>query len=230
LYLVTSLILVLFLTAQNAFLNGSGRTPVTIDANETVTTSVDSAPAGVSSEAEINEAIGKKLGDLEIGFLPDQQVELLRSKIREQASKAYHVLKEEPSKLYSILLDTLPPMMFLLLPLFALLMKFTYLSSGRYYTEHLVFTLHNQCFVYIIVLITQLLQLVNSTSALGLIAGWVIFFLNLWIPLYLLLALKRFYGQGLGITLFKFLFLSLVYSALLFGIFMVSMLWGFFTL
>ena len=231
LYLVTSLILFLFLTAQNALMGTEGKVPVTIDTTGvTEVTASDSASAGESSEAQINDTIEKELGNIEIEFLSDQQVETLKAKIREQASKTYHVLKEEPSVIYSILLDTLPSMMFVLLPLFALLMKLTYLSSGRYYTEHLVFTLHSQCFVYIMVLTTQILQLIDSSSTLGTIASWITFFLNLWVPLYLILALKLFYGQGLAITLFKFVFLSLMYSILLFGVFMVAMIWGFFTL
>ncbi len=231
LYLVTSLILVLFLTAQNAFMGAAGTLPAAISVDgESVTLDSDSVPPAGSSDEEMSEAIDKELGNLEIGFLSDQQVETLRTRIREQAVKTYHVLKEEPSVFYSILLDRLPSMMFLLLPLFALLMKFTYLSSGRYYTEHLVFTLHNQCFVYIIVLATQILKLADSSSTVGTIATWIIFLLNLWVPLYLILALKFFYGQGLGITLFKFAFLSVMYSVLLLGVFLITMIWGFFAL
>lgn len=46
-----------------------------------------------------------------------------------------------------------PTMIFLLLPVFALLLKILYLGSGRSYLEHMIFGLHAHAFVYLLLLL-----------------------------------------------------------------------------
>lgn len=46
-----------------------------------------------------------------------------------------------------------PTMIFLLLPVFALLLKLLYIRSGRSYVEHLIFGLHSHAFTYLVLLV-----------------------------------------------------------------------------
>jgi hypothetical protein len=95
-----------------------------------------------------------------------------------------------------------PTAMFLVLPVFALLLKLLHLRRGRYYVEHFVFGLHTHAFAF--VLFTLMLFLGGVP---GVVPAAI-----LWLLLYLLLAMKRFYGQGWPVTLLKYGALGVMYS------------------
>ena len=126
--------------------------------------------------------------------------------------------------------DELPRIMFVLLPIFALLLKLTFLFSGRYYSEHLVFAIHNHCFLYIATMLIQLLELMTASGYLATVAEWMVIILSTWIPIYLVMSLKIFYAQGLPTTIMKSLFLSASYFMLLSFAMTLTVIWGFFTL
>ncbi|HWY25981.1 MAG TPA: DUF3667 domain-containing protein [Nevskia sp.] len=97
-----------------------------------------------------------------------------------------------------------PLAMFFLLPLFAGLLQLAYLRHHLRYGVHLLFALHYHAFVFL----DLLLQEIPWPSPLGAI-------LNLAIPVYLVLALRRVYGgrwwlTGLGVGV-----LLLVYSIMI---------------
>jgi hypothetical protein len=109
-------------------------------------------------------------------------------------------------------LDTAPPVIFCLLPVFAVLLKLLYIGKGRYYTEHLVLALHNHSFIFIALLTSNLIE----TLPASFIRDTLEFIVSLWLPVYLLLSLKVTYLQGWFITICKFLLLGLSYSILFF--------------
>ncbi len=90
-------------------------------------------------------------------------------------------------------LAQLPTVMFVLLPVFALLLKLIYVRRGWFYSEHLVFGLHTHAFAFVVfALIAVLLGFGGGSGAVSLLArvlAWSI-------PLYFFLAQKRVYGQG----------------------------------
>jgi hypothetical protein len=118
----------------------------------------------------------------------------------------------------------LPYLLFLSLPFFAGILKLLHLRKKQfYYSDHAVFTLHHYIISFILMLAYFLFDYFYDTS------GWRIFALLsslmfiLW-PFYLLVGMKRFYGQGWLVTLGKFLlvnFLGLVVMMLLMFIFLV---------
>jgi hypothetical protein len=85
----------------------------------------------------------------------------------------------------SDLLDYAPHVMFLMLPLFALLLKLLYIRRGRYYAEHFVFALHLHAFFFLLFLVLLLLRW-----------DWLGGILLLWMLAYAWLAMKRVYAQG----------------------------------
>jgi len=99
-------------------------------------------------------------------------------------------------------------LLFLLMPLAALLLKLAYFRQHRYYISHLIFTVHLQCFALVLL-------------ALALVLGW----LHVWGIVmaavlvygvaYLVLALKRVYAQGWLKTLAKSVGLAFGYSLVL---------------
>jgi hypothetical protein len=64
------------------------------------------------------------------------------------------ILEEDPSTFLSQLMNRLPQVMFMLLPLFALLLKMAYLLSPFHYLQHLIFSLHyhTTAFLYLCLL------------------------------------------------------------------------------
>jgi hypothetical protein len=109
-------------------------------------------------------------------------------------------------------LSNIPAMMFLFLPVMALVMKLSYPLSGRYYAEHLLFLVHYHSFFYIFSLLLILIEqggerLAPGTLPTGLINSAAFIYLMV----YLFRALRHVYGQGFWLTLFKYVLMGLSY-------------------
>ncbi|MEL6611566.1 MAG: DUF3667 domain-containing protein [Bacteroidota bacterium] len=100
-------------------------------------------------------------------------------------------------------LRQVPTVMFLLLPVFALLLKVVYLRRNWYYGEHLVFALHVHAFAFGVFTLLAL----GAMTPLG---GWSLWLLVL-VPLYVYLAQKHVYQQGWVKTALKGYALSMLY-------------------
>ena len=105
----------------------------------------------------------------------------------------------------------LPIMMFLLLPIFALLLKILYLGTNTYYVEHLISGLHMHSFAYFIyglgllLLNYQLENLLLITSICFII-----------VSTYSYISLLKMHQQGWLVTLIKFWTLGFFYFSILF--------------
>ncbi len=129
--------------------------------------------------------------------------------------------RDEPGRLAEAFLQNLPQALFLLLPLFALLLKLFYLFARRLYMEHLIVALHSHAFLCAALLVLMLLGVLENWTgawlggAVGTGLSWLEAALALWMPLYLLLMQKRVYGQGWLLTLCKYVVLGNVYCVLI---------------
>ena len=123
-------------------------------------------------------------------------------------------------------------MMFVLLPLFALLLKLLYIRSERYYTEHLIVALHSHSFILQFSVLYLALQALAAVSWPWLVQPieWLATATLIWIPTYLLLCQKFYYQQGWGKTLLKFWLTSALYNILfmsaIMGLIILSILWS----
>jgi hypothetical protein len=108
----------------------------------------------------------------------------------------------------SSFLHKLPYVLFVSLPLFALILKLLYVRRKKMlFSEHSIFTLYHYIFSFILLLLYFLLDAMTRWT------GWSIFttisvFVLLSGGIYLFIAMKRFYGQSFGKTLIKFLILN----------------------
>jgi hypothetical protein len=84
-----------------------------------------------------------------------------------------------------------PYAIFLLMPVFAALLKLLYLGSGRRYGEHLLFALHANAFAFLMLSIVLILP--NGIPLLGPA-------LMLWLAFYLPTAMRKVYGGGRVLT------------------------------
>ena len=109
-------------------------------------------------------------------------------------------------------LSNIPAMMFLFLPVMALVMKLAYPLSGRYYAEHLLFLVHYHSFFYIFSLLLILLEQAGGRFAPGVLpTGLINTAAFIYLMVYLFRALRRVYGQGFWLTLFKYVLMGLSY-------------------
>jgi hypothetical protein len=129
-------------------------------------------------------------------------------------------IQKDPNLLKDAFLSVLPQVLFVLLPVFALLLKVLYLFKRRLYMEHLVVALHSHAFLCAVLLLQSLLSLLGGLVApdggfVGGVFGWTEGLLWAWMPLYLLLMQKRVYGQGWLMTGLKYVVVGCAYWVLL---------------
>ena len=103
-----------------------------------------------------------------------------------------------------------PKMMFLLLPLFALILKVTFWRSKKFYVEHLIYSFHLHSFVFLFLVIIMLIQLVIPAS-LHAVSVWIGMAAALVIIWYIYRSLRVIYQRSRFRTIVKMIGMSLVY-------------------
>lgn len=119
-----------------------------------------------------------------------------------------------PGLIFDLMLAAVPSALFVLLPVFALMLKVLYLGSGRSYLEHLVVALYSHAFLLLTLLASFLLALLPVTEAVTvpltlLLWGWA--------AVYLLLMQRRVYAEHWGFTVGKYVILAFLYQFLIVG-------------
>ncbi|MFC5592384.1 DUF3667 domain-containing protein [Lysobacter niastensis] len=128
--------------------------------------------------------------------------------------------QKDPSLYFRALVGAIPSALFLLVPVFALLLKLAYLGSGRVYLEHLVVALYSHAYMCLVMLAFFLVLVLDHAIApkwagFGWISGLIGTLLWLWLPVYLLLMQKRVYGNGWPVTVLRYLVIGTCYFMLL---------------
>lgn len=188
-------------------------------------------PAGDArspSDEDWRTTLPEQVDQLSLGFLSPTANQVVKSRVKAQLKKAIRMIQEDPQALINALLDVAPPVMFILVPLFAIFIMIAYLGSGRYYAEHLVLAAHNQSFMFVILILAA------ASAGIGHwlpeVDKWISIALWSWTPVYLYLSLTRTYEQGYGVTLVKFLFLGMCYWLLFLAGIVLALLLGLMTL
>ncbi len=105
----------------------------------------------------------------------------------------------------------LPQLLFVSLPLLALLLKLLYVRQRRfYYVDHGIFSIHLYIFIFIALLVQISTGLLNQSLHWGLL-GFVQTLLTLGIFFYAYQAMRNFYEQGRGKTFLKFILLCILF-------------------
>ncbi len=102
----------------------------------------------------------------------------------------------DPPRFLQQFIGNLPITMFFLLPFLAAALAICFVRKRRFFVEHLVFAMHVQTFSFIVLT----LALVVPFASVGV---WVQLVLQLLVPVYGVVALRRFYGDGWIWTLVK---------------------------
>lgn len=101
-------------------------------------------------------------------------------------------------------LENIPRMIFLLLPIFALILKLIYVRRDFYYSEHLVFSVLFYDFMYLIGAVGLLCSMVGWLDWISGLLWLIVFF-------YLYKAMRHVYKQSRGKTILKFLLLNFIF-------------------
>lgn len=128
--------------------------------------------------------------------------------------KGRHAL-EDPRAFREAFVHTLPKMLLVCLPLFALYTRFLFRRSGQLYLQHLILALHFHTFIFLFLLTRGgWIDLANFAH----LGGVVRFVSNLWLAAYPLLMLHHLFHESWPRTVAKTLVLTFAYGlTLLFG-------------
>lgn len=112
----------------------------------------------------------------------------------------------QPGSFVNSLISGLPFATFFFLPVFAIFILLAYIRKKYTYTDNLIFSFHNQTLLFILLIISFLIDSIFniSTSWLALVV----------FAFYLYKAMRNFYGQGRFKTIIKYLFLNLIFFIL----------------
>jgi hypothetical protein len=113
---------------------------------------------------------------------------------------------EDPAGFKRRILQTMPRMLFVLLPVFAGILALFY--RGRKYPEHLYFAIHLHAFIFLALAVSELLKFTQSPF---LVVG-VSLITAIWIPIYATLAFRRVYGGSLIRTVGKEVAIAAIYA------------------
>ena len=113
---------------------------------------------------------------------------------------------EDPRGLKRRLVETMPRMLFVLLPIFAGILALFY--RGRNYPEHLYFAIHLHAFIFLALLVGQL----TKYTRIPVLAACASLVALVWIPIYATIAFRRVYGGSLSRTLVKEVAIGVIYS------------------
>jgi nitrate reductase NapE component len=208
-------------TAESPSANGSvtrTRTPAPDSVAANAATTADSggtADRGVSmfgdpaERAKVAERIRSDTSSVQfnVDFYDDPAAnERLEAVFREKTAQAI----ENPWEAVGGMIDRGPYLMFLMLPIFAFLLKLLYIRRGRLYVEHLIFSLHVHALAFFAFTAGILLS-ESSIGWLNATAPWV----DASPLLYLILAMSHVYDQGLLKSTLKALILLLIYTVIL---------------
>jgi hypothetical protein len=201
---------------------GTGTTPSRdASAPEAAGKSKEKRPFFDTGEIQFNgKPWNRETNPVAISWLPGWLNERINDEIEHSPEKAKEI-NDNPDLFIDKIFNILPGSMFILLPVVALIFKFWYLFSKRYYVEHLIFALHNHAFLFVCLILILLLDtggdLLNAGGHHGVAAatGWLSKLIELWIPVYLLLSLHTVYRQGWVLTLGKFFAIGFSYLTLL---------------
>ncbi len=132
-------------------------------------------------------------------------------------------LGKDPKPLIVGAIGTLPQTLFVLMPVFALMLKIFYIFKRRLYMEHMIVALHSHAFIFqslfLIVLVAMAKEWAMGTTGaamwLATPLNWMLFAMGWWVPIYLLIMQKRVYRQGWTMTLVKYAMIGFGYTILI---------------
>ncbi|HET6148032.1 MAG TPA: DUF3667 domain-containing protein [Polyangia bacterium] len=171
--------------------------------------------------------------DLDQWKTNDREAAQLMVKVAEQTNSPRWIVRiahgiatgsERPDEFNHLFSGHLNKLILLMMPLFALMLAVLYWRQHRYFVEHVTFSIHFHSFIFVVLVLVTLIQRLAGTPLTGhpKVAAWLLAGFGA----YLLLSMKRVYGQGWIRTTVKFLLVSMTYFVLFAICFAVVLMWS----
>ena len=173
--------------------------------------------------------------NVSFGFLSNESNKKLSDLATSLTEKAKKTFTSDTNRLINEVLGKLPQLMFVLLPLFAVLLKVVFIFSKRLYMEHLTIALHSHSFIFMSLLLIDILDVSHDSlmdvgssfsAAIASLLAFISFGLLLWIPVYLFIMQKRIYKQGIFVALLTYGFVGIIYFVLMALTTIAAIIWG----
>lgn len=169
-------------------------------------------------------------GSLSFDFLTPEHNKKVNDFAQLLSKKAEKAFNEDPTPLIKEAIEKLPQLLFILLPLFAGLLKIMFIFSKRLYLEHLTVALHSHSFIFLSILMVELIGFAKFYAAHLPLITHITEFLEIaiviWIPIYLFIMQKRVYKQGYFFTTIKYAFIGITYMVMIAITATVAFIWG----
>ncbi len=152
----------------------------------------------------------------DVNWLPAFGDRLFNHKL-ETIAKNFKRYTSEEGNFLKAFVAALPTALFLMMPVFALLLRLFYIRRRHGVLEHLVVALYSHAFLLMAMMAIFLLWGIGSSvvQPLGALFYLLMTFVMIYIPVYLLIMQKRVYGQGWPKTIVKYLLIGGAYQFLL---------------
>ena len=156
----------------------------------------------------VSPALHKFLDELNSGKPGSHKLSLFNH----DPKRMLETLATDPTAINGPLTEWITRMLFVLLPVYALVLAILYWRQRAdfYFVDHLVFSLSGFSFLFAIALVAIMAAQFIAGGTVALVGQVVV-----WI--YFLLAMKRFYGQGWGMTALKFILASFLFGVFALG-------------
>lgn len=194
-------------------------------------------PAGASAQTKEDEELhwrfngrdwDEKTNPVDVSFLPAFADRWFNHKIG-RAKENVARMNGDPNRYVEAFLGAVPTALFLLMPVFALLLKVFYLGSGRRYLEHVVVALYSHAWLLLVLLALFVLNALKDAFS----ANWVPVLTSLlsallwmWTPIYLWLMQHRVYRDHPLVTTLRYLAIGSIYMVLVLFVVVFAMVSG----
>lgn len=160
---------------------------------------VDLDPQIFSSPSKLKQQFGQAIVAMEKN-LEEADTEEEKREIR-QLIRTF----SDPEMMVNNILKLMSWAFFLLLPVFALILKLFYRKV--HFIRHLIFSIYMHSFIFIVFIVVVLLGIIFGGAA-----SWAVLLVFLTIPVYLIIAMKQFFGQRILAVLPRFFGVAFFYS------------------
>ena len=150
---------------------------------------------------------------VDVSFLPGFADRWLNHKI-DRAKENLSKWEDNVDHFVQAFFGAVPTALFLLMPVFALLLKAAYIGSGRHYLEHMVVALYSHAWLLLVLLAMFLLNAIGEAAAalwVGITTSLLTSLLWLWVPIYLFMMQRRVYGEHWAVAAVRYVVVGSIY-------------------
>lgn len=161
-------------------------------------------------DAAPDEGPGNEDVDINLGVLP-----FLSPEVKQRLEERARRVAASPIRFTRYLIENLPVAMFLLLPVYALVLRLLYPRAGYVYLEHLIYALHVHAFTFLLLTFQLLMNWAGARFAPDAPLRTFESAISIYLLAYPWIAMRRTYRQGVLMTTLKYLLQAAIYAALL---------------